>query len=54
MWKGYGLGIYSSDSERRLTSHRVRKNAKMGIVSAIERQIYYFKTQFDVRITEKA
>lgn len=53
MWKGYGLGIYSRDSERRLTSHRVRKNAKMGIVSATERQIYYFKTQFDVRITEK-
>lgn len=53
MWKGYGLEIYSRDSERRLTSHRVRKNAKMGIVSAIERQIYYFKTQFDVHITEE-
>lgn len=25
----------------------------MGIVSAIERQIHYFKTQCDVRITEK-
>lgn len=43
MWKGYGLEIYSRDSERRLTSHRVRKNAKTGIVSAIERQRRYFK-----------
>lgn len=51
--KGYILGIYSRDLERRLTfKSQGEKNTKMEIPSAIERQMHYFKTQCDVPETE--